>query len=249
MKRRHIFWLSAVTVGVVVAAVVKYSFFPATLKESQITAANSGTTIIPVPYTGDMSADVVSGAAVPSPADAVPTHVVEADDNGKTTGKGYMLDGVRVGVWTFYHPNGKLCCHGEYEQGKCVGTWTFYHPNGTVRSRGAFQDGYRMGIWSFFYETGELKSKGEFDDKGEKQGLWVNYNTHNMKRLEGSFLHGKRHGLWRGYPSDDKTSYWEGEYDIQGRKTGTWIWYKDGQKRVLDQYHEDELVKRDRITR
>jgi len=241
-------WFSALLFGAIGAVIWKFDFIPTTWHSSspappqQISAQ---TTIVPVPYTaGSVSAETVDGTVVPMPDEASPTHVVETGDDGKTTGEGYRLNGIRVGVWTFYHPDGTIRCHGEYEQGKCVGTWTFHHPNGTVWSRGEFVDGYRAGLWNFFHENGNLMSSGEFDEQGQKQGTWVTYDTNGVKQLEGSFADGKPTGLWRGYPTDDSASYWEGEFDAQGRKTGQWVWYKAGKAAVADEYHEGERLNR-----
>ena len=36
-------------------------------------------------------------------------------------------DSVRIGKWTWWHPNGKVFQQGEYTDGEKSGTWVVYH--------------------------------------------------------------------------------------------------------------------------
>ncbi len=172
------------------------------------------------------------------------TLVVERDDSGNKSGEGHKLNGIKVGTWTFYHPNGKPRCRGEFVDDQPTGRWRFYHTNGKIRSQGNRLDGRRIGGWAFFHSTGDLMSRGKFDSQGQKTGKWTTYHTNGMKKMEGDFREGLPFGLWRGYPYDDQTSYWEGHFDDQGRKSGTWTWFKQGSRHTIDVYEEGERIRR-----
>ena len=51
-------------------------------------------------------------------------------------------DSVRVGKWTWWHPNGKVFQQGEYSNGKKVGQWVVYYEDETLCAKEDYENGY-----------------------------------------------------------------------------------------------------------
>ncbi len=54
--------------------------------------------------------------------------------------KGNYVDGVRDGVWNFWHPNGAKAKAGRYADGKLEGQWHVWREDGTLLRTESYQD-------------------------------------------------------------------------------------------------------------
>ncbi|TRW90126.1 toxin-antitoxin system YwqK family antitoxin [Flavobacterium sp. GT3R68] len=72
-----------------------------------------------------------------------------------------------------YHSN-QLAEQGEFKNGLKVGLWKSWHPNGTIQTTQYWDNGFRTGLYYRYDENGAEVEKGNYrSDK--KHGQWVDY--------------------------------------------------------------------------
>ena len=64
---------------------------------------------------------------------------------------------------------------GYIKNGKKEGLWTWWFENGEKKNEGSFKDGLEFGLWTYFYENGQKQIEGIYTD-WEKVGKWTYYN-------------------------------------------------------------------------
>lgn len=72
--------------------------------------------------------------------------------------------GLRHGWYARYFGDGRPEQVGEYREGLRVGVWTRFHPSGSVRAQAEFDAGLQHGWLLTFSETGERKQAVRFED-------------------------------------------------------------------------------------
>lgn len=72
-----------------------------------------------------------------------------------------------------YHSN-QLAEQGEFENGLKVGLWTTWHPNGTIQTTQNWKKGVRNGIYYRYGLQGGLAEEGKYK-KDKKHGKWIDY--------------------------------------------------------------------------
>ena len=101
-------------------------------------------------------------------------------DNGNKKWEGHILDGQKMGEWTYFYDNGQVQKEGIYKEGKPYGEWTAYWRNGQVKSLGKYivNNGkpVKHGEWVYYHKNGAEQAKGTFR-AGQKKGTWFEYNT------------------------------------------------------------------------
>ena len=81
--------------------------------------------------------------------------------------KGESKDGLRQGVWTFFHENGKKAAEGGYDRGLKHGKWIFWYDNGNKTAEGEFAAGRKHGTWSEYDEQGGQAGQQAYDNGQE----------------------------------------------------------------------------------
>jgi antitoxin component YwqK of YwqJK toxin-antitoxin module len=101
-------------------------------------------------------------------------------DNGNKKWEGHILDGKKMGEWTYYYDNGQIQKEGIYREGKPYGEWTAYWRNGQIKSKGKYivhnGNPVKHGEWVYYHKNGAEQGKGEFR-AGKQVGTWYEYNT------------------------------------------------------------------------
>ena len=64
---------------------------------------------------------------------------------------------------------------GYIKNGKKEGLWTWWFENGEKKNEGSFKDGLEFGLWTYFYENSQKQIEGIYTD-WEKVGKWTYYN-------------------------------------------------------------------------
>ncbi len=72
-----------------------------------------------------------------------------------------------------YHSN-QLAEQGNFKNGLKVGLWKIWYPNGVVESTQKWKKGLRSGDFCIYDEKGILIEKGSFK-KNLKNGVWINF--------------------------------------------------------------------------
>lgn len=76
--------------------------------------------------------------------------------------KGQMKNGVKIGWWSEYWPNGRLASKGKYipdptnRYGMRDGGWVGYFPNGRLMFRGLYKMDKQEGRWEYYKEDGAV---------------------------------------------------------------------------------------------
>lgn len=148
--------------------------------------------------------------------------------------KGEYKDGLRFGLWVFYHNNGKLEQKGKYvKDEKPHGDWIWYYPNGQVWREEGFWKGKEDGLATEYSDTGSVVSKGQYID-GKKDGPW--YYEMGDHKEEGNYLEGKRDGEWIYTYQNGKISF-KGSY-VNGEPDGKHLYYYPSGRLMREEIYE-----------
>jgi len=72
-----------------------------------------------------------------------------------------------------YHSN-QLAEQGQFKEGLKVGLWKTWHPNGTIETIQNWKKGFKYGDYFRYDQNGTLAETGEYS-KDLKSGKWVNF--------------------------------------------------------------------------
>lgn len=76
--------------------------------------------------------------------------------------EGYVKDGKKEGLWTFYYENGEKFREINYAGGTENGIWIMWHENGNLYLEKSKKNGKTDGLWKEYYESGKIKEIGEY---------------------------------------------------------------------------------------
>lgn len=99
--------------------------------------------------------------------------------NQQTIERGKYYEGMRIGTWKTWFPNGKLAYEIEYDQDLYHGKFMAYWENGYKRISGKYEMGTQVGIWEKYDEDGNVHLTTIY--KNGKEVQWNNYNLENKK--------------------------------------------------------------------
>ena len=122
-------------------------------------------------------------------------------------------------VWTqFFHEDGALASEGCLVNGLPVGLWTNFDPQGNTLSRGERVNNQPQGVWQF-YERGALKEEATFRN-GSKDGPQMFWTEETMTDSI-NWVEGKREGWAFRFDSNGalkmKTPYKGDQKEGKGR--------------------------------
>lgn len=172
------------------------------------------------------------------------------DVNGLLKFEGEFNDGIPMGTFKYYYPDGKIkAVSAMYEQGKRSRTKVF-HNNGRMMAEGNYLDKKKDSTWLYYsdydgvllsrehYANGLLEGqvlnyypKGNVAEEinyvsGIKQGEWKRYFTDGKLKLKAKYIDGKLQGLMyiyhqKGFP--EVSGMYKDNY-----KDGMWMYYDEG---------------------
>ena len=74
--------------------------------------------------------------------------------------KTFIFDMLNIGfIFDLCYSNGQPTSKGLCDNGIPVGYWEFYHPNGTILSTGNYFGGRKVGYWIYRSELGSITIK------------------------------------------------------------------------------------------
>lgn len=112
--------------------------------------------------------------------------------------RGAYREGVRVGLWETFWPDGTKRGRAEFRMGEVSGIQTLWHPNGQVLASGRIVDGRPDGPHRRFYEDGTPKEVETFDS-GVRQGPYRSWYSNGSPFQEGRYEGGSETGRWTTY--------------------------------------------------
>ena len=104
---------------------------------------------------------------------------------GKVLGskEGEMVNGIRIGFWKYYLPNGKVYERGNYNQGEKDGIWEEFRYSGKLKIKSIFKNGELDGLYEKYYDNGQLFYTGSYK-KNKLNGVWKSYDRQgNLKTI------------------------------------------------------------------
>ncbi len=114
----------------------------------------------------------------------------------KVEGSNYrIVKGVKDGHWIDIWKNSGHREQGKYNQGLRIGSWRGYHPNGQLWYKVFYKKDGADGIKVSYYKDGSLETKGKYVN-GKKEGLWVSYWRSGAIMYKGNFKNGKKEGFF-----------------------------------------------------
>lgn len=143
------------------------------------------------------------------------------DKFGRLLVRGSYENGIAVGTWSVFHPNGRRAMNGEIVRGLRSGVWTAQNATGSVssavtyevRSEGltsfaaSWEESYRTGIGELRDEKGRLDQGRFLDDY--RNGEWVTTDSSEKSVERTTYRAGVRHGKSL---KSNLTSYQESYY-------------------------------------
>ena len=180
-------------------------------------------------------------APTPPPFEAPPEVIPELD----------------AGIFTrFYHESGALAREGYLVDGVRTGVWKAWDESGARVYVGAFRDYRRVGPWILYGKGARATSQGYYDDRGLRHGAWAIYGGRGDLRLVAHYDHGVRVGVHerftRGGLLVERTLYKAGLKDGPSIKKSTGakslvekgVWSSGKRVGPWSFYHEDGALKR-----
>ena len=190
----------------------------------------------------------------------------KSDSVGRVIYVGHFKDGVPVGEFRYYYPDGKLktvsllskqgkravtnsyftngmkMASGIYINEKKDSTWHFFsEENGKLVSEEHYKDGLIDGLSKVFFPEGGLSELNVYK-QGIKDGLWEQYYDDGKIKLRGAFKSGEKQGAFKiFYPSGHFMI--SGQYNT-GHQDGTWFYYNEkGATEKKEIYRNGLLIK------
>lgn len=160
-------------------------------------------------------------------------------DEGVWTGA--VENGLPVGRWTGWHPDGTVQWVTDYEAGRRV-YHAMWHPNGEKRYEGRFSEAGREGVHQMWNPTGQQTSMQTYVG-GQRHGTSTFWDDAGHLRYTAEYANGAVHGpaIWY-YANGQKR--WETHY-ADGQRTGTWTqWNGNGAVLARSTWADGRLVKR-----
>lgn len=134
----------------------------------------------------------------------------ETWDDGTKKAVGRMVEGKRVGVWTFFRRDGKTDEEVSYgPAGDRHGPYVAYDEKGQRKEEGRYEKGKKEGPWTRFYS--DEKVTGAYS-RNRKSGIWTTWYSSGKKKEEGSYVplpeqqEELKEGPWIKWREDGKVS-------------------------------------------
>lgn len=124
---------------------------------------------------------------------------------------------VNHGTYTLYYQSGQQEMVGEYENGVRVGPWRWFYPDGRPKAQCRYVAG--RGGYTAWTEDGALLMQGQLDD-AKRTGAWTEYFPSGQKAIEGEYVEDRQHGWWtywrEGEPQPAMRILWENGRRVEG---------------------------------
>lgn len=118
-------------------------------------------------------------------------------------GQGYLMgnyiNGLKEGIFAWYHPNGTISCEGNYTQDHRSGEWRYYYDNGSLRKIIDYVDGHAY-LREFYNKNGvKMVENGN----GHYLDTAVMNDTRTVIKADGMIAYGGLNGIWKIYIGND----------------------------------------------
>ncbi len=124
------------------------------------------------------------------------TRVTNYHANGNLLARGKYFDQKKDSTWQYFNEeDGLLSAEEQYEQGVKVGVWKTYYPEGNVAEELTYRNDKMQGPCVQYFTDGSVKLKCNYaDDKLD--GLYVIYHLKGTVEVSGTFSRNMKNGAW-----------------------------------------------------
>ncbi len=192
-------------------------------------------------------------------------HWIKTDKDGSKIFEGDFKDGVEVGTFRYYYPDGTIRMVNEFEKGSRRCRHEAYDNKGRKIADGFYNQKNRDGEWHYYAEDGRLVQTSHYR-MGVREGEQLILDAKNDTAELSNWKDGKRHGYWwkrigtNGYITG---TYKDGglhgemfEYDdslrlrhygnyYEGVRNGSFEHYEDGILSIKEIYENGMLTERE----
>ena len=103
---------------------------------------------------------------------------------------GYIKNGGKEGLWTWWFENGRKKNEGTYKDGKENGLHKWWYENGHKSEERTYKNGIKEGLWTKWYDNGQKGIEATYKD-GELDGLETHWYENGQKSSEKTYKDGK----------------------------------------------------------
>lgn len=190
---------------------------------------------------------------------------IKYDSLGNKVYEGTFREGIPVGEFRYFYPDGKLRTITKYaDSGKRASTVSYF-PNGMKMASGnylnekkdsvwlffdgrdgslvqeeSYKNGVRDGISRTYFSEGGISGIQSWKD-GIKDGIWEEYYSNGSIKLHGTFKMGDKEGPYQAF-YENGSPLVIGRYS-EGHQDGTWIFFdSDGAVSKRETWEKGSLV-------
>ena len=178
---------------------------------------------------------------------------------------GQFSNGIPVGTFVHYHPNGVVkaemvyraktgvCRAREYSmEGKRIAegvytsqstkdsVWVYYRQSGEKIQVESYEKGLSQGVWNLYYLNGNCSETHTYT-QGKKEGPWVQYFENGQLKWRGNYLNDTLNGPVESFDWEGKILF-KGEYK-NGLPSGTWTFFENGKVVRQEVYRSGKRIK------
>ena len=164
-------------------------------------------------------------------------HWIRTDKDGTKIYEGDFLDGLEVGTFTYYYPNGTVRIRNTYTEPGVRCDHEAYDEQGRLLARGHYDRRNRDGQWLFYSEEGRLVKEASYR-MGIKDGLHVIYTQQGDTAEVTHWRNNHRHGRW--WKRIGRNGYITGTY-LNGGLEGRLVEYDDNGLLAREGHYLDGL--------
>ena len=113
---------------------------------------------------------------------------------GILTSEGWLMGGMMIHYWKFYHPNGNIASEGHFTTNDKSGYWYFYDREGNLKKEGHYSKGTAENWWIFYDLVRQEKRKVQLQ-KNQKNGLCLVYKDRQLIKVE-KYKADQKQGEW-----------------------------------------------------
>lgn len=139
-------------------------------------------------------------------------------------GIGIYQNGLKMGTWKYYYPDGTQSAIFNYVEGKLNGLQLYFDENGALIAEENWFDDLQNDSTKNYYPGGNLKRKGILKE-GLYEGVWIYYHENGHKAQVGAYVNGLPEGVWTFYHENGQISQ-TGSYQM-GELRETWLFYNE----------------------
>lgn len=126
------------------------------------------------------------------------------DVNGNLKFEGRFVDGLPVGTFTYYYPDGKIRAVSEMIDGGKRSHTKIYHKNTRLMAEGNYLNKQKDSTWKYYSDFDGVLLSTEHYENGVLEGKVINYYPSGEVAEEIPYENGLKEGVWKQYFTDGK---------------------------------------------